>query len=90
MPHYRRGLLLYLLGRGEEAREELAEACRLGPNDYSNWLAYAQLCKDQQQWGEVERALNRMEQLQPGSPDVRNILRELQQLRSAAGETNPN
>ena len=85
LPHYRRGLLLYLLGRGAEAREELAEACRLGPNEYSNWLAYVQLCKAQEKWSEVQRALNRMEQLQPGSPDVRNILLELQSSGGAAG-----
>ncbi|MEM9659261.1 MAG: cytochrome c3 family protein, partial [Planctomycetota bacterium] len=72
-PHYRCGLLLYLLGREDEAREELKQACMLGPHEYHHWLAFSQLCVKQRRWDEAELALTRMEQLQPGSPDVRNI-----------------
>lgn len=78
-PHYQRGMLLYLLGRGDEARKELLEACKLGPNDYQNWLALALLCQQQERYDQALQALERMAQLRPNSPDVRNIYIQIQQ-----------
>lgn len=78
-PHYQRGMLLYLLGDFDEARQELLKACELGPNDYGNWLALALLCQKQERWDQAVAALERMEQLQPGSPDVRYIYEQIRQ-----------
>jgi tetratricopeptide (TPR) repeat protein len=78
-PHYSRGMLLYLLGNVEGAQEELAEACRLGPNDYASWLGLALICEKQENWEEAARALKRMSQLQPTAPDWQMIRQRIRQ-----------
>jgi predicted CXXCH cytochrome family protein len=72
-PHYQRGMLLYLLHEHTAARQALLEACRLGPNDYNNWLALALICEQQQRWQETVAALERMLQLRPGDPVAQQI-----------------
>ena len=90
-PHYRRGMLLYLLGEMDEARQELVEACRMGPNDYQSWLALALICEKQQRWKQAVSALERMAQLQPNDPTPVGIYRRIQQTladqRAAAEES---
>lgn len=78
-PHYRRGMLLYLLGELDDARRELVEACRLGPNDYQNWMALALICERQERWREAISALERMVQLQPENPAAGLIYQRIQQ-----------
>jgi predicted CXXCH cytochrome family protein len=64
-PHYRRGRLLFLLGRLDEAREALNEACRLAPNDYEYWMWLALLCERQQRWDDAVAALKEMKRIRP-------------------------
>jgi predicted CXXCH cytochrome family protein len=64
-PHYRRGRLLFLLGRLDEAREAFSEACRLAPNDYEYWMWLALLCERQQRWDDAVRALKEMKRIRP-------------------------
>jgi Flp pilus assembly protein TadD len=78
-PHYARGMLLYLLDDGDAAYEELAEACRLGPNDYRNWLGLALLCEKQRRWEEAARAIKRMSELEPEAEDWKGILLRMRQ-----------
>jgi tetratricopeptide (TPR) repeat protein len=78
-PHYARGMLLYLLDDGDAAYEELAEACRLGPNDYRNWLGLALLSEKQERWEEAARAIKRMSELEPEAEDWKGILLRMRQ-----------
>ncbi|MEQ8838032.1 MAG: tetratricopeptide repeat protein, partial [Lacipirellulaceae bacterium] len=72
-PHYRRGMVLYQLGRIDEASEELAEAAKLGPDNYQNWLALTLLYEKQERWREALKALQQMQRLRPNSPDVKSL-----------------
>ena len=76
---YRRGMLLYLLGEYDEARESLEKACEFGPDLYDNWLALALICEKQQRWEQAVAALKEMERLRPKDPAVRGILQRMQQ-----------
>jgi len=78
-PFYRRGMLLYLLGRYDEARVSFDEACRLSPNSYENWLALALICEKQQDWDRAMEALGRMYKIRPNDPALRGILQRIQQ-----------
>jgi tetratricopeptide (TPR) repeat protein len=78
-PHYARGMLLYLLDQGDAAYEELAEASRLGPNDYRNWLGLALLAEKQERWEEAARAIKRMSEMQPDAEDWKGILLRMRQ-----------
>ncbi len=82
MPLYKQGMLLYLLGRLDEARTSFDEACRLGPNSYDNWLALTLLCERQQDWDRALEALGQMHRLRPNDPAIRGIL---QRIREAGG-----
>jgi tetratricopeptide (TPR) repeat protein len=81
-PLYRQGMLLFLLGRLDEARESFEAACRVAPNSYDNWLALALLCERQQDWDRALEALGQMYQLRPDDPAIRGILGRI---RAAGG-----
>ncbi|NOZ38668.1 MAG: tetratricopeptide repeat protein [Planctomycetes bacterium] len=78
---YRRGMLLYLLGEYDQARQALEKACELGPEAYSNWLALALICEKQERWQQAGEALKQMNTLRPNDPAVRGILQRIQQAR---------
>ncbi len=78
---YQRGMLLYLIDEYDEARVALEDACRLGPDNYSNWLALALICEKQERWNEVAKALRKMNELRPDDPNVRGILQRIEQAR---------
>ncbi|MCH2114005.1 MAG: HEAT repeat domain-containing protein [Pirellulales bacterium] len=78
-PHYQRGMLLYLLKREKEAIEALAEACRLGPNSFDNWLALALLCEKAQRWNIATDAIQNMHRLRPNDPVVGAMFQKLRQ-----------
>ena len=91
VPHYQRGMLLYLLGEGDAARRSLVEACRLGPNDYQNWLALALICEQQERWQDATAVLDRMQKLRPNDPTPRAILRRIELTRQKSdGAENEN
>lgn len=73
-PHYRRGMLLYLLDDLDGARQELDEACQLGPDDYGNWLALALIAEKQERWEDAARAIKKMSEMQPKAEDWKGIL----------------
>lgn len=85
-PHYRLGMLLYLLGRHAEAVESLEEACRLEPESFDNLTALALLQEQQRQWGDAIRTLKQMNRLRPNDPTVAGILQRIQQTRAATSE----
>jgi len=85
-PHYRRGMLLYLLKRLDEAREAFEQACKIAPNSYDSWLALALLCESQQRWDQAVEALRQMERLRPGDPSIGGIFQRIEQ---AKGTTRP-
>ncbi len=89
-PHYRRGMMLYLLGEIDQARQELDEACRLGPNDYGNWLALALICEKQERWEEAARAIKQMSVMQPDAEDWKGILLRMKQTLEAQGAAKAN
>ena len=81
-PHYRQGMLLFLLDRTEEAREAFEAACRIGPNSFDNWLALALICERQQDWPRALESLAQMHQIRPGDPAITGIL---ERIRAAGG-----
>jgi len=85
-PHYRRGMLLYQLGQVDEAHAALAEACRLEPNSYDNWLALALICERLGKQDEAIEALGRMYKLRPDDPAIRGIFQRLQNPKDAQQE----
>jgi len=85
-PHYRRGRLLYLLGREDDAREALAEAARLGPNEYEYWMWLALICERQQRWEEAVAALKQMARLRPEAEEWKGIGARIRQTILAQGE----
>jgi tetratricopeptide (TPR) repeat protein len=90
-PHYDRGLLLYLLGRLDDAREALAEACRLSPSYYEAWMALALICEKQQRWEDAARAVKKMSELQPDAQDWKDVLRRMRDtLRAQQAEAAAN
>jgi len=84
-PRYRRGMLLYLLQRYDEARESFVEACELAPNGYENWLALALICEKQERWQQAVDALKEMNKLRPEDPATQGIFRRIQQALATAG-----
>jgi len=80
-PLYRRGMLLYLLKRYDEARETFEQACKTAPNSFDSWLALALLCENQQRWDRAVEALRQMERLQPGDPSIGGIFHRIEQAR---------
>jgi len=80
-PRYRRGMLLYLLERHDEARQSFEQACEVAPNSYESWMALALLCENQQRWEQAIEALGQMERLQPGDRSISDIFRRIQQAR---------
>lgn len=73
-PHYDRGMLLYLLGRIDDAREELDEACRISPSYYEAWMGLALISEKQQRWEDAARAIRAMAKLQPNADDWKSVL----------------
>jgi tetratricopeptide (TPR) repeat protein len=84
---FMRGRLLYLLDRQDEARQAFIEACELAPNEYDYWLWLALICEKQERWEQSVKALQRMVQLRPDSPDARGIFLRVKQAVEAAGGT---
>jgi len=80
-PRYRRGMLLYLLERHDEARESLEQACEVAPDSFESWLAIALLCEKQQRWEQAVEALEQMERLRPGDPSIGGIFQRIEQAR---------
>jgi len=78
---YERGMLLYLLGDYNGARQAIEKACELGPETYANWLALALICEKQQRWQQAGNALKQMNTLRPNDPAVRGIFQRIQQAR---------
>lgn len=85
-PHYRLGMLLYLLDRPDEAITALEEACRLAPDSFENLTALALLQEGRRQWGDAVRTLKKMNALRPNDPSVAGILQRIQQTRSRETE----
>jgi len=85
-PHYRRGMLLYLLGDLDGARRELEEACRLGPDDYGNWMALALICEKQQRWEDAAVAIKKMAEMQPQAEDWKGVALRMRATIEAAQE----
>ncbi|NOY43245.1 MAG: tetratricopeptide repeat protein [Planctomycetes bacterium] len=81
-PLYRRGMLLYLLERGDEAREVFQQACQLAPESFDNWLALALICEKQHRWQQAVKALQQMQQLRPNDPAIRGIAERIQQAKA--------
>ncbi len=88
-PFYKQGMLYYLLGRHDEARGALEEACRLAPNAFDYWLALALICEHQQLWDDALEALKQMQRLRPNDPAIVGIYQRIQQTRAATGEQKP-
>ncbi|TWU29371.1 Tetratricopeptide repeat protein [Bythopirellula polymerisocia] len=84
--HYRRGMLLYLLDRKQEAREAFESACELRPDSYDYWLALALLCESQGSWKCAYEALEKMHELRPEDPAAGSIMQRIQQTRAAEKE----
>ena len=78
---YRRGMLLYLMGEYNQARQALEQACELGPEAYNNWLALALICEKQERWKQTGEALKQMNTLRPNDPAVQGILQRIKQAR---------
>ncbi|MCC6494447.1 MAG: tetratricopeptide repeat protein [Pirellulales bacterium] len=72
-PRFQRGRLLYLLGRIDEARQALARACRLAPDNYEYWMWLALICEKQQRWEEAAGALIEMRRLRPEALEWQGI-----------------
>jgi tetratricopeptide (TPR) repeat protein len=77
-PHYDRGLLLYLLGQLDAAREALEEATRISPTYYEAWMALLLICEKQQRWEDAAAAVKQLAKLQPDARDWREVLRRMQ------------
>lgn len=80
-PQYRRGMLLYLLGRQEEARTAFENVCEISPDSFDCWQALSLLCVDQQRWKQAAKALKQMHRLRPGDPSIAGILRRIDEGR---------
>jgi tetratricopeptide (TPR) repeat protein len=76
---YRRGMVLYLLGKHDDARLALQKACELAPNSFDNWMALALICEQQRRWQEGVAALKRMRDIRPNDPVIGGIFQRLQQ-----------
>ena len=86
---YRLGLLYYLVGDLDDAERRLSEASDLEPRSYQFMLGLALLQQEQYNRGETkafDRAVETLKQLfelDPNSPDAKNIFRAMMQLRQA-------
>jgi len=78
-PHYRRGMLLYLMEKHDEARKAFEAACQLAPNSFDNWLALVLLCEKQERWEQAVEGLKKMHEIRPGDPAIGGILRRMQE-----------
>jgi predicted CXXCH cytochrome family protein len=83
-PHYQRGMLLYLLGRNEEAVEALEKACELAPDAFAYWVALERLCEKEHRWKLAMKALDNLYRLQPQNPVVGAMFQELRQAAERA------
>lgn len=78
-PDYQRGMLLYLLGRHDQARQALQSACEKEPNLFGNWMALALICEKQRRWQQAAEALQKMQELRPNDPATIGIFQRIQQ-----------
>lgn len=78
---YRRGMLLYLVGRPKAARQAFERACALQPS-FDNWLALALICEQLRDWDRAAEALDHMEALRPDEPMIRGIRDRIEQTRA--------
>ena len=85
---YRRGMLLYLLDRGDDAREVFEEACRVAPESFDNWMALALICESQQRWQQAGQALQAMQKIRPDDPAILGIAQRISQAKQAVSEEN--
>lgn len=81
-PHYRRGMLLYLLEQLDEARQAFESACEVEPLSFDNWLALALICESQQDWERALEGLAKMHEIRPGDPAIAGIVARI---RAAGG-----
>jgi tetratricopeptide (TPR) repeat protein len=73
-PRYDRGMLYYLLGEMDNARESFEEAISVAPKSYDSLMALALVCEKQERWEDAARAIKTMSQLQPDGQDWRAVL----------------
>ncbi len=73
-PRYDRGMILYLLGELDQARESFEDAVRVAPNSYDSLMALALICEKQERWEDAARAIKAMSELQPDAQDWRAVL----------------
>jgi tetratricopeptide (TPR) repeat protein len=86
-PHYSRGWLLYLLGRVDDAREEMEATVRLAPEDYNGWMALALICEKQQRWEDAAGAVIQMAKLRPQAEEWQGLrLRLREEIRAWQAE----
>ncbi len=86
LPLYRRGMLLYLLERYDEARIAMEKACQVAPNSYESWLALALLCEKQQRWEQAKKAVNMMRQLRPDAPAIQGLSLRFKQAQASQAD----
>jgi len=78
---YRRGMLLYLVQRVDEARVTFEEACRVAPDSYDNWMALALICESQSRWQQAVEALQQMQKIRPNDPAIRGLAERIAQAK---------
>jgi tetratricopeptide (TPR) repeat protein len=76
-PRYRRGLLLFLLGELDAAREAMKDACQVDPKFYEGWMALALIAERQQNWDDADLAIRAMMALQPDAEDWKAVLQRM-------------
>lgn len=84
-PRFQRGRLLYLLDRGDEAREAFLDAARLDADNYEYWMWVALICERQERWEEAAGALIEMRRLRPGGPEWQGIRARMRETMRAKG-----
>ena len=80
-PHYQRGMLLYLLGRGDEATRALEEASGLEPQSFDYLMALVLLYEQSGQKAQAIQTLQKMDELRPNNPVVANLLHRIRAMR---------
>ena len=78
---YRHGLMLYLLGRADEAEEALAAACRLSPGTYDYRLMLALLYEKQTKWDAALESIEQLLAIRPGDQAAQQVRQRILQAR---------
>ena len=79
VPHYQRGMMLYLLKRNTEAIEALEKACELAPNSFDNWMVLGLLCEKEKRWELAVEALKNMKRIRPEDPQWMGLYQQVRQ-----------